>query len=193
MKKILSGLVPAILFTVAVNAEIKLGGTLATGKNQSRAIIELGNGQTTEVCETGPACSRNACDCSVAGYKVLRIEPRKVILLRGGERFTLTLEGIRSADGKTGKYWQSSTHNFSRAKIQGTVDMRGEKALGVLQKLLGELDYKQTDVIRTIQGHALSEKIKWGTVYGSILTAEQIAIEIERDGKLMLLQLRMTQ
>ncbi len=177
--------------TAQTNAGLKLGGTLMNGKEGTRAIVELGDGRTTQVCEAGKACSKNACDCEVAGYKVVHIEARKVTLRRGGERFTLTLDGLRP-EGQTGKYAGTITRDFSRAKLQETLNTRGEKATDVLHKLLAGADVRPTDTIKTVQGHPL-ERVKWGTVHGSIQAAEQVAIEIEREGKLILLQLRMTQ
>jgi len=91
MKKSPIALIVIFSITADPNLQLKLGGTLATGKNQSRAIIELGNGKTTEVCEVGKDCSKGSCDCSVAGYRVLKIQPKKVTLQRGTAQFTLTL------------------------------------------------------------------------------------------------------
>ncbi|MFO1471852.1 MAG: hypothetical protein U1F27_12550 [Turneriella sp.] len=172
------------------NPVLKLGGTLASDKGQSRAIIELGNGKTTEVCAAGRTCSQGKCDCEVAGYKVMRIEPRKVTLQRGGERFALTIDGLRSAGDQSGKYARVFAHDFARAKIQQTIDQRGAKARDILQSLFSAVDLKPTDTVVSVQGIPVPERVRWGTVYGGIASAEQIAIEIERDGKLMLLQLR---
>ena len=170
-------------------AGLKLGGTLMTGKDATRAIVELGDGRTAQVCEAGKACSKNNCDCEVAGYKVVRIEARKVTLQRGGERFTLTLDGLR-AEGQTSKYARTIDRDFSRAKLQETLPIRGEKATNVLHKLLDGADIRPTDTIKTVQGYPV-EKVKWGTVHGSIQDKEQVAIEIESQGKLILLQLKM--
>ncbi|MBN8222574.1 MAG: hypothetical protein J0L53_16780 [Spirochaetes bacterium] len=168
---------------------LKLGGTLMNGKDGTRAIIELGDGRTTQVCEAGKACSKNACDCEVASYKVIRIEARKATLQRGNERFTLTLDGLRP-EGQSGKYARTLTRDFSQAKLRETLPMRGDKASAVLHKLLDGADVKPTDTIKTVQGFPI-EKVKWGTVHGSIQDKEQVAIEIESEGKLILLQLKM--
>lgn len=168
-------------------ASLKLGGTLMNGKDGTRAIVELGDGRTTQVCEAGRACSKNGCDCEVAGYKVMRIEARKVTLQRGGERFTLTLDGLRP-EGQSGKYARTLTRDFSRSKLQETLPVRSEQATAILHKLLDGADVRPTDTIKTVQGHPI-ERVKWGTVYGSIHDKEQVAIEIEREGKILLIKL----
>lgn len=189
-KKLFSVTIAAVVsLSAQANPILKLGGTLAADKEQSRAIIELGNGKTAEVCAAGRACSLGKCDCEVVGYKVLRIEPRKVTLQKGNERFTVTIDGLRSAGDQSGKYARVFTHDFARAKIQQTIDQRGAKAREILQALLGAFDLKPTDTLVSVQGIPVPDKVKWGTVYGGIASAEQIAIEIEREGKLMLLQL----
>lgn len=136
-----------------------------TEKDGSRAIVRFGDGRTTQVCEAGKTCSKNTCDCEVAGYKVVCVEPRKVTLQKDAERFPLTIDDLNYGSQNTRA---TIKNQRARNRITGTVSERRNSAHAVMYRLFAEAGWKPTDTLHTVHSLLVSENIKWSTVFGGI-------------------------
>ena len=180
-------------------ASLKLWGTVEAGQ-ESRALLEVGNGVIETVCAQGRECRQHRCSCEIGNATITQIGHEHIWLVSAGRRVRLGVGTPLSAEPpkpaspeqniSVAAHVRILRRELSREKWLSSFRENGN-ARERLSALLASLGLRTDDRIIAVQGQEFQEQLPWKSLAEMLQTARELRVEIERAGRPVLFRIEL--